>query len=119
MVALVLFINVVLLPLVNVSITDNLPPLFDYSNQLENVVLNELNAETPNSVRSMEFIELRFTDQCLFKRAVEGTGYGPSLDNYYIFMIRFNNSAIYGQPCSIIVIVVKILFHFMYLIYCW
>ncbi len=80
------------------SLTE-VPPLdlkldaVDHSQLTEEIVINEINAETLHKTGAAQFIELRFTDPCLFQREVNQTGLGPKLDNYYGFIISYNGTA--------------------------
>ncbi len=52
------------------------------------VVINETNLSTGCPIETKEFIELKFTDFCLFKRGRNNsTKKGPSHDGYYLFQI--------------------------------
>lgn len=49
------------------------------------VTINEINIA--GGRRLSQFVELRFSDHCLFRRSVEKTGIGPSLDEYTLLLI--------------------------------
>ncbi len=62
--------------------------------QSELVVINEVSIATNQQIETHEFIELKFTDLCMFKRLRNSTSLpGPSLKDYYLLQIvRFLES---------------------------
>ncbi len=54
----------------------------------ELVIINEINLSTGQKIETWEFVELKFTDFCLFKRLRNtSSGKGPSLNGYYLFQM--------------------------------
>ncbi len=56
------------------------------------VVINEVNAEQALGSTIPQFLELYFTEHCLFKKAIVNESQGPSLTNYYGFVIKWNGT---------------------------
>ncbi len=59
-----------------------------HSIESELVVINEVSIATSQRFETHEFIELKFTDLCMFKRLRNKTSLqGPSLKGYYLLQI--------------------------------
>ncbi len=54
----------------------------------EVIVINEISISTGQQIETREFVELKFTDFCLFKRWRNAMlGKGPKLNGYYLLQL--------------------------------